>query len=221
MGKCSKRRPMNASWVSGTGRNMYTIGVSVGKGQYGREGCCDEEKNIENIKRIQENFVTPFANKNYHLIGNPFTAIELLENDRKYDCTGGVLTDFMQNTVSAADFASTLDFYYNTCKQDYADQECLINDLYNKIQKLNDESKTENGHTQKTKIKAHAFTKTFAFLSFIANINLPMALYHIHYYSGFCKEAVYDPKKVTYINKLLNRIGYKAGVKMVQDRESC
>ena len=150
MGKCSKRRAMTGKWAPGGGRNMYTIGAEMGRGT---GECCDSKKNIENIKRIQDNFVTPFCNKQYHLIGNIFNEIELLENDRKHACTGGVLTDFMQNTISAADLASTLDFYYKLCQKENADQEKLICELYEEINQLKNKLPVKDGKYSSIVIK--------------------------------------------------------------------
>ena len=183
MGKCSKRRTMNGRWEPGSGRTMYTIGSVSKKHKW---AGADLTTTINNIKRVQDNFVTPFSEQKYHLINNPFTAVEMIENDRNSDFTNGLLTDFMQKVITAANMASSLDMLYRSCKYETQELEDTIENLNKRIIELENMASNNSGQSgMGVTIKASLCAPGIPIVAFIANFNITLALYHLHFFKGW------------------------------------
>ena len=215
-----KRRTMNGKREPGTGRTMYTIGAASNRSN---KTMCDLTTTIENIKRVQDYFVTPFSDQKYHLIKNPFIEIGVLENNRKNDCTNGLLTDFMQKVVTAANLASSLNMFYKSSKIEIQEQESIIANLSKRIRELENMLPNKSGNSGLgVEINASICAPGIPILSFIANINLTMALYHLHFFKGWKAGIVkYEPDNVLYINAMINSMGAKNAIQYITDEEKC
>ena len=56
--------------------------------------------NVINIENIDKLFFTPIINRNIHKVANSNAIFTILNSSRKFDNTGGLITDFLINAVS-------------------------------------------------------------------------------------------------------------------------
>jgi hypothetical protein len=168
---------------------------------------------LDNIKRIQRNFVDPFADQSYNYIHNALVEYERLENDRINDITGGVITDLLQEIASAAYLSRALNNQILLLTSQKAACNTTKEELLEKIKELEDALLVHSGQPAGAlsevdiKWSTGKFAGGIPILYIIGRYNIMIAWYNYFYFNSYNPTATIEPQKYLFIKQMVETYG--------------
>lgn len=171
--------------------------------------------NITNIENIDKLFFTPIFNREIHRVANSNTIISILNESRKFDNTGGIVTDFLIRTVSIGENNINLLCNTEVAQRNLfkAEQKIKIcEETIDKLNKVIEQTYTiSKNYVRGELICSGAEAEVIPLLSTLARntgINgLIMCYYYACYHGGYDINAIVNQNNLAKTARLLESIG--------------